>query len=110
MDGIMMSLLAAKEQRLLINLYQKDVEDFYTGYVQAVAGDGVVLNTYSDAGLADGAAYVTLGAIDSIEVAGADLNTMQYRIAKSSDKSFSAMPAAQQRADGRTRCLRQRWR
>lgn len=94
MDGIMMSLLAAKEQRLLINLYQKDVEDFYTGYVQAVAGDGVVLNTYIDAGLADGAAYVTLGAIDSIEVAGADLNTMQYRIAKSSDKSFSAMPAA----------------
>lgn len=93
MDGIMMSLLAAREQRLLINLYQKDVEDFYTGYVQMVAPDGVVLHTYSDAGLADGAAYVALGAIDSIEVAGADLSAMQYRIAKSADKAFSAMPA-----------------
>lgn len=93
MDGIVMSLVTARTQHLLINVYQHDVDDFYTGYVQAVADDGVVLRTFSDAGLADGFAFVALRAIDSIEVAGADLDNMAYRIATADELRFRATPA-----------------
>lgn len=94
MDGIGLSLRTAQSQHLLVNIYQRDVEDFYTGYVQAVAEDGVVLRTYNDAGLADGSAFVALAVIDSIEVAGADIDTMTYRMARSKEKGFTAVPAA----------------
>ncbi|WP_127849888.1 hypothetical protein [Lacticaseibacillus hulanensis] len=92
MDGIVMSLMTARTQHLLINVYQHDVDDFYTGYVQSVAEDGVVLRTYSDAGLADGNAFVALHAIASIEVAGADLDNMAYRIATADELRFRATP------------------
>ncbi|WDF82621.1 hypothetical protein PQ472_12115 [Lacticaseibacillus pabuli] len=94
MDAIIMSLMAAREQHLLINVYQTDVTDFYTGYVEAVADDGVVLQTYNDAGLADGSAYVARIAIDSIEVGGPDIDMISYRMQKSADHGFTAMPAA----------------
>jgi len=94
MDAIIMSLRAAHEQHLLINVYQTEVTDFYTGYVEAVADDGVVLRTYNDAGLADGSAYIARIAIDSIEVGGPDIDMISYRIEKSADHSFMAMPAA----------------
>ncbi len=93
MNNFVMSLMTARTQHLLINVYQHDLEDFYTGYVQAVAADGVVLRTYSDAGLADGNAFVALQAIASIEVSGADLENMAYRIATADELHFRAVPA-----------------
>ncbi|WP_155287725.1 hypothetical protein [Lacticaseibacillus zhaodongensis] len=92
MDGIGLSLRTAQSQHLLINIYQRDADDFYTGYVQAVADDGVVLHTYNDAGLADGSAFVAMSVIDSIEVAGADIDTMTYRMVRSEEKGFTAVP------------------
>lgn len=94
MDPVSASLKTARDQHLMINIYQNDVSDFYTGYVQSVADDGVVLRTYNDAGLADGAAYVARMAIDTIELGGPDIDMMTYRINKSAERGFSAMPAA----------------
>lgn len=92
MDGIVMTLKTARTQHLLINVYQADVDDFYTGYVLAVAEDGVVLQTYSDAGMPDGTAFVTLRAIASIEVSGPDLENMIYRIQTAEELHFRATP------------------
>lgn len=94
MDPVSMSLKSAREQHLMINVYQHDVNDFYTGYVQTVADDGVVLRTYNDAGLADGSVYISRMTIDTIEIGGADIDMMTYRINKAAARGFSAMPAA----------------
>lgn len=36
MDAILMSLMTALNEHLLINVYQRDTDDFYTGYVQVL--------------------------------------------------------------------------
>ena len=44
MDAILMSLMTALNEHLLINVYQRDTDDFYTGYVQVLGHDAVVLD------------------------------------------------------------------
>lgn len=94
MNTLIQNLRSAKQQHLLINIYQRDSEDFYTGYVQMVGDDGVVVATYNDAGLADGAALITYEAIDSIEIGGPDIDSMEFRIAAATKEDFRALPAA----------------
>ncbi|WP_204122390.1 hypothetical protein [Lacticaseibacillus mingshuiensis] len=80
MDAILMSLMAALNEKLLINVYQRDTDDFYTGYVQALGSNAVILSTYNDAGISDGAVLLTFNAIEQVEFAGADLDDMDFRI------------------------------
>lgn len=93
MNTLIQNLRSAKQQHLLINIYQRDSEDFYTGYVQMVGDDGVVVATYNDAGLADGAALITYDAVDSIEIGGPDIDSMEFRIAAATKEDFKALPA-----------------
>ena len=80
MDAILMSLMTALNEHLLINVYQRDTDDFYTGYVQVLGHDAVVLGTYNDSGIADGCALIAFSAIDQVEFAGDDLDSMNFRI------------------------------
>ncbi|WP_125706194.1 hypothetical protein [Lacticaseibacillus daqingensis] len=93
MDAILMSLMAALNEQLLINVYQRDTEDFYTGYVQVLGKTSVVLSTYNDAGLADGSVLISFTAIDQVEFAGDDLDDMTFRIEVAEDRHFIALPA-----------------
>ncbi len=77
---ILMSLMTALNEHLLINVYQRDTDDFYTGYVQVLGHDAVVLGTYNDSGIADGCALIAFSAIDQVEFAGDDLDSMNFRI------------------------------
>jgi|GEM_PF-612344 len=88
MDAILMSLMAALNERLLINVYQRDTDDFYTGYVQILGQNSVILATYSDAGIADGSVLIAFNAIDQVEFAGDDLDNMSFRIAVAEDEHF----------------------
>ncbi len=51
MDAILMSLMTALNEHLLINVYQRDTDDFYTGYVQVLGHDAVVLELITIQGL-----------------------------------------------------------
>ena len=88
MDAILMSLMAALNERLLINVYQRDTDDFYTGYVQMMGPNSVILGTYSDAGIADGSVLIAFAAIDQVEFAGDDLDNMTFRIEVAEDEHF----------------------
>ncbi|KRM71702.1 hypothetical protein [Lacticaseibacillus brantae] len=88
MDAILMSLMAAFNERLLINVYQRDTDDFYTGYVQMMGPNSVILGTYSDAGIADGSVLIAFSAIDQVEFAGDDLENMTFRIEVAEDEHF----------------------
>ncbi len=89
-----MSLMAALNEQLLINVYQRDTEDFYTGYVQVLGKTGVLLATYNDAGLADGSVLISFTAIDQVEFAGDDLDDMTFRMQVAADNQFLTLPAS----------------
>ncbi|WP_461224580.1 hypothetical protein [Lacticaseibacillus suihuaensis] len=93
MDAILMSLMAALNEQLLINIYQRDTEDFYTGYVQALGKNSVLVATYNDAGLADGAVLISFVAISQVEFAGADLEDMTFRMRVAAQDHFKSLPA-----------------
>lgn len=76
MDAILMSLMTAQNEHLLKNVYQRDTDDFYTGYVQVLGDDAVGLGTYNELGIADGCALIALLAIEEVEFAGDDLDNM----------------------------------
>ncbi|KRK73831.1 hypothetical protein [Lacticaseibacillus nasuensis] len=80
MDSILMSLMTALNEQLLINVYQRDTDDFYTGYVQVLGRDHVVLSTFNDYGIADGAVLLSFNIIATVEFAGADLADMEFRM------------------------------
>ncbi|EGF36895.1 hypothetical protein AAULR_00865 [Lacticaseibacillus rhamnosus MTCC 5462] len=88
MDAILMSLMTALNEHLLINVYQRDTDDFYTGYVQVLGHDAVVLGTYNDSGIADGCALIAFSAIDQVEFAGDDLDNMNFRIDLAQSEHF----------------------
>jgi hypothetical protein len=83
-----MSLMTALNEQLLINVYQRDTDDFYTGYVQALGNNAVILATYNDAGIADGAVLINFAAIAQVEFAGVDLDDMQFRIGVAAEEHF----------------------
>lgn len=88
MDAILMSLMAALNEGLLVNIYQRDTDDFYTGTVQSLGKTSVVVATYNEAGLADGAVLLAFAAIDQVEFAGRDLEDMKQRITIAQSEHF----------------------
>ncbi len=83
-----MSLMTALNEQLMINVYQRDTDDFYTGYVRALGNNAVIIATYNDAGIADGSVWISFAAIAQVEFAGADLDDMQQRIAIAEEEHF----------------------
>lgn len=56
MDAILKRLKPALKAHLQLNVTQRALEAFTTGYVQDLGHDAVVLGTYNDSGIADGCA------------------------------------------------------
>lgn len=109
MDAILMSLMTALNEQLLINVYQRDTDDFYTGYVQSLGKHRVLLSTYNDAGIADGAVLIAFMAIDQVEFAGDDLVDMSFRMRVAAEKHFVTMaqPSPELHFDPRHSLMRQ---
>ena len=76
MDSILYDLEFAKNDQRLANVFPKEQETFYTGFVNSIGADGVILNTYDDTGQADGAVYIQFDAIDNVEFDSPDLDNM----------------------------------
>ncbi|WP_125708772.1 hypothetical protein [Lacticaseibacillus porcinae] len=91
MDAILMSLMTALNEGLMINVYQRDTDDFYTGYVRALGNNAVILATYNDAGIADGSVWLNFAAIAQVEFAGVDLDDMQFRISVAESEHFLSL-------------------
>ncbi|MFC6182542.1 hypothetical protein [Lactiplantibacillus daowaiensis] len=92
MSSIIEDLQLAQRQANLINLYQADSEVVYTGYIDSLAPDGVVVNTYDDAGLQDGAVFMRYRVIDEVETMSEDLDNMAFRIANADQAGLSTVP------------------
>ncbi|MFC6202621.1 hypothetical protein ACFP1L_12180 [Lactiplantibacillus nangangensis] len=92
MSSIMEDLQLAEQQAHLINLYQANSDVVYTGYIDSLAPDGVVVNTYDDAGLQDGAVFMRYHVIDEVEMMSEDLDNMAFRIENADDEGLSTVP------------------
>ncbi|WP_137625432.1 hypothetical protein [Lactiplantibacillus pingfangensis] len=92
MSSIMEALQLAEEQAQLINLYQANSDVVYTGYIDSLAPDGVVVNTYDDAGLQDGAVFMRYQVIDEVETMSEDLDNMAFRIENADTEGLSTVP------------------
>lgn len=92
MSTIMEDLQLAAKQAHLINLYQANSEVVYTGYIDSLAPDGVVMNTYDDAGLQDGAVFMRYGVIDEVEMMSEDLDNMAFRLENATDEGLNTVP------------------
>ncbi|MFD1317706.1 hypothetical protein [Loigolactobacillus zhaoyuanensis] len=88
MNSILIDLETAQQQHLLINIYQETQEVVYTGYVTTVNDTAVVMDTYDDGGLRDGAVYLGLTMISEVELAGQDLTNMAFRIKNAQLEQF----------------------
>lgn len=104
-----MSLMTALNEQLLINVYQRDTDDFYTGYVQSLGKERVLLSTYNDAGIADGAVLLAFSAIAQVEFAGDDLVDMSFRMRVAAEEHFVTMakPTPQLHFDPRKSLIHQ---
>ncbi|WP_412989051.1 hypothetical protein ACLJJ6_08825 [Pediococcus siamensis] len=80
MDSILYDLEFAKSDQRLANVFPKAQETFYTGFINSIGADGVILNTFDDTGQADGAVYVQFDAIDNVEYDSPDLDNMMEMI------------------------------
>lgn len=92
MSSIIESLQLAAQQVHLINLYQANSEVVYTGYIDRLAPDGVVVNTYDDAGLQDGAVFMRYDVIDEVEMMSEDLDNMAFRLENAATEGLSGVP------------------
>ncbi|KRN28627.1 hypothetical protein IV38_GL000828 [Lactobacillus selangorensis] len=88
MDPIIADLETAKNEHLLINVYQLDTTDFYTGYVRLLGPDAVLIDTYNDAGVQDGSVLLAFHAIHVIEFTSADLDNMHFQIQTAQREHF----------------------
>ncbi|MCT3034652.1 hypothetical protein [Pediococcus parvulus] len=79
-DSILYDLEFAKSDQRLANVFPKAQETFYTGFVNSIGADGVILNTFDDTGQADGAVYIQFDAIDNVEYDSPDLDNMMETI------------------------------
>ncbi len=80
MSDIFETLTSAKADYQLINVYQLDSDDFYTGIVIALDQQSVVLATYNENGIKDGFVLILLSAIADVELSSTDLERMTFRI------------------------------
>ena len=88
MTTVFQQLQQARKQHALVNLYQASQEIIYTGYVVALDQTAVVLDTYDDGGLRDGAVLVTLPVISAVTLSGQDLTNMAFRIKNAQLEQF----------------------
>jgi len=88
MNSIVNDLNRALAQHSLVNVYQTNQEVVYTGYVTAVAETGLILATYDDYGLPDGAVFLGLSIVDEVEFSSDDLDNMAFRIQTAVDEHF----------------------
>ena len=88
MNSIVNDLNRALAQHLLVNVYQTNQEVVYTGYVTTVSDTGIILATYDDYGIPDGAVFLDLTAIDEVEFSSDDLDNMAFRIQTAQDEQF----------------------
>lgn len=88
MNSIVNDLNRALAQHLLVNVYQTDQEVVYTGYVTAVSDAGLILATFDDYGLPDGAVFLAVPIIDEVEFSSDDLDNMAFRIQTAADEDF----------------------
>ncbi|MCT3285997.1 hypothetical protein [Lactiplantibacillus pentosus] len=92
MSSIIENLQLAAQQVHLINLYQANSEVVYTGYIDRLAPDGVVVNTYDDAGLQDGAVFMRYDVIDEVEMMSEDLDNMAFRLQNATTEGLNSVP------------------
>ncbi|WP_076633869.1 hypothetical protein [Lactiplantibacillus plantarum] len=92
MSSIIENLQLAAQQVHLINLYQANSEVVYTGYIDRLAPDGVVVNTYDDAGLQDGAVFMRYDVIDEVEMMSEDLDNMAFRLENATTEGLNSVP------------------
>lgn len=90
MNSIVNDLNRALAQQILINVYQVNQDVVYTGYVTAVGAQGLILATYDDYGLPDGAVFLDLNVVDEVEFSSDDLDNMAFRIQTAHDEHFVA--------------------
>ncbi|WP_125763297.1 hypothetical protein [Levilactobacillus mulengensis] len=88
MNSIVNDLNRALAQRLLVNVYQTNQEVVYTGYVTTVGETGIILATYDDFGLPDGAVFLALNVIDEVEFSSDDLDNMSFRMKTAQEERF----------------------
>lgn len=87
-NSIVNDLNRALAQRLLVNVYQTNQEVVYTGYVTTVSETGIILATYDDFGLPDGAVFLALSVIDEVEFSSDDLDNMAFRMKTAQAERF----------------------
>lgn len=92
MSSILEDLQLAAQQSHLVNLYQTNSEVVYTGYIDSLAPDGVILDTYDDAGLQDGAVFMRYNAIDEVETMSEDLDNMTFRLENATIEGLNVVP------------------
>lgn len=106
-SSIANDLKRALAQHLLVNVYQIDQDVVYTGYVSTVGTTGLILATYDDYGLPDGAVFLELAVIDEVEFSSDDLDNMAFRIQTAREESFVQTSALPLRLDGQRDLRRQ---
>ncbi|AYM02568.1 hypothetical protein [Levilactobacillus yiduensis] len=107
MNSIVNDLNRALDRHLLVNVYQTNQDVVYTGYVTAVGATGIILATYDDFGISDGAVFLALNVIDEVEFASEDLENMAFRIQLARDEQFIQAGGLSMTLDGRRDLRRQ---
>lgn len=80
MSEIYQILDRAKSEGELVNIYQDESDDFYTGVIVGLDPQSVVLSTYNENGIKDGFVLLKLDAVIEVEEASSDLVSMAFRI------------------------------
>ncbi|AQW22331.1 hypothetical protein PL11_005360 [Lentilactobacillus curieae] len=75
------TLRSAQIDEMLINVYQKHTDIVYTGTIQYLSSNDLIMNTYNDFGIQDGSVYLKLAIIAQVETDSYDLANMKDRIA-----------------------------
>jgi hypothetical protein len=107
MNSIVDDLNRALAQRLLVNVYQTNQDVVYTGYVTTVGKTGMILATYDDYGLSDGAVFLALDVIDEVEFSSDDLDNMAFRMQTAQEERFVQAGGLTMRFDGQRDLRRQ---
>lgn len=81
MNSVIAQLSAAQDKNQLVNIYLNSGDIFYTGYVQKVNNDELVIATYESSGLADGYVAIKTSLIESVETSSDDLSSIEEKMA-----------------------------
>jgi len=107
LNSIMNDLNRALAQHILVNVYQTNQEVVYTGYVTAVSENGIILATFDDFGLPDGAVFLAIEVIDEVEFSSDDLDNMAFRIQTAQEEDFIQAGGLTMQFDGQRDLRRQ---